>query len=261
MWADVLEAKSQIFNFSVFTDVSKKDPTCQPYPAPATETYQIHHSAMKAMLQLYLRYFHLTNDKIQCHEYSWPWIWIIMAHLFSPLTNVCVQHWLCLNQEFWEGTNSPIQWQHGYTKKTPTVFYCKITFPRLYSLLQCLQSLAFLNHFYLCSYKYTDICMLLQKWSFFSGTHCNKITKFSFLIIKNQTSPLIFLLPATCTLLSRKKILSIWRAKQSLFHRAARMWGGNGFTMAVWATPTYLMFREHLQLSWYCSLFSIVCTS
>lgn len=193
---------------------------------------------------------------IHGHEYG------LLCLIFSlHLQMSCVQHWLCFNQEFWEGTNSPIQWQHGYTKKTPTVFYCKITFPRLYSLLQCLHSLAFLNHFYLCIYKYTDICMLLQKWSFFSRTRCNKITNFSFLIIKNQTSPLIFLLPATCTLLSRKKIHSIWRAKQSLFHRAARMWGGNGFTMAVWTTPTYLMFREHLQLSWYCSLFSIVCTS
>lgn len=31
---------------------------------------------------------------------------------------------------------------------------------------------------------------------------------------------------------------------------------GEGFTITVWATPTSPAFREHLQLSWYCSMFS-----
>lgn len=255
MWSDVLGAKSRNFNFSVFTDESKRDPTCQPYPVPAIEIYQIHHSAMKAMPQLYLRYFHLTNDKIQCHEYSWPWIWIIISHLFSPLTNVLCPTLTLSPSGILRGhqfTNTVTAWIY---KKNPTIFYCKITFPSL-------QSLAFLNHhFYLCIYKYTDICMFLETWRFFH----------ELIVTKSQNSPSSFLKTKQASLFSccqphapcsaERRIHSIWRAKQSLFHRAGRMWGGIGFTLALWATPTWLTFREHLQLSWHCSIISIVCTS
>lgn len=67
-------------------------------------------------------------NAMNIHGYEYG-LWYLIFSLCLQMS--CVQHWLCLNQEFWEGGNSPRQWQHGYIKKSPTVFYCKITLPRL----------------------------------------------------------------------------------------------------------------------------------
>lgn len=161
---------------------------------------------------------------IHSHEYGLIYL-ILSLHLQVS----CARHWLCLNQEFWGGSNSLIQWVHGYTKET-IVFYCKITIPRQYSLLQCLHTLAFLNHHF-CVQPLVFVCFLKND-GFFHELIVTKSQSSLILIphsLKTKQTPLFSCCQpqAPCSVERGFPAFGgLHPAKQSLFHKPARMWGG-----------------------------------
>lgn len=174
-------------------------------------------------------------------SYRWQnaMLWIFMAMNMDYDSSSFLSAYKCpvsnmtLSQSgiLWEQqlTNTVTAWIY---RKNQQYFIAILLFPGCNIVLQCLHSLAFFNH-----RAATDICMLLEKWSFFHEFIVTKSQSSLILLphfIKTKQSP-----PFPCCQPQKKDLQHLRVCIQPSRACSPNQAGcGEGFTISLWLTPT-----------------------